>query len=485
MKKVVDRRRQQVSGKKPSTNAPVTREPHALLAMQRSSGNRAVAGIVARQPQPQAGPAPAVPLEEAESKRVAPADRHAIEIANATDIALAFTAFSNATAAHTAAIKNEAKAKAELYAAIIDVATGFLAPVFAGWAVGKLTALAAQEPFVQTTKKAVEKLISSQDFFKASFTGATKVANQVMKSNANALFGETEIEAFAHALRDTFQAGAGAVAGRLTTMTDDELLATWTAYHPQVANETAYRQVLGGLFARYQTQVEPIGTSSGPYEGGQGASSEVYEVQLAGRKRLANITVWASGEKVLWAWITPDMDSIARAKATALGLGIPTIALKDVWVALAEILDPPHPELRQKDMLEIAQALPPTERQRAGADPDVVTVVETGREIDGRVPNQYERHKTLFVLRGFSSHALVCLDELDSWFPNGFEINRQLEAADPAERRRLAQDQWFVGRLRANLDGRVLQQVLFTLGLGPAPPPEPPPHPIPHYHFHP
>jgi len=169
------------------------------------------------------------------------------------------------------------------------------------------------------------------------------------------------------------------------------------------------------------------------------------------------------------------LESIARAKATALGLGIPTIELKDVSVTLAEILDPPRPDLRRKDMLDIARALGPAARQRAAADPDVVSVIETGREVDGRVPNGYERHETLFVLRGFSNHAIACLVELDSWFPSGPVIDQHLRATDATERSRLAQDPWFVGRLRAELGGYDLQKVLFTLGLGPEPSPPPPP----------
>jgi hypothetical protein len=449
--------------------------PHALASSQSAVENRVAPLTLARQPPQQQQPPP-VPLEGADANRIPPADRHGIELAAAGYIPLAFTAFSNATTAHAAAIKNEAKAKAELIAAVIDVATGFLAPVFANYVVSKLTAKAAATATEQVTKKAVVTLISKQDFFKAAFTGATKIANQVMKSNANALFGETEIDAFALALRNTFQRGAGAVLDRLTTMTDDELLAVWTAYDPDNADESAYRHVLGDLFKHYQDQVETIGDKSPPIEGGPSSSSGVFEVQLATRKRLANLTVWSTGEKYLWAWISPDLDAIARAKANALGLPITTVALTDVNVTLAEILDPPRKDLRQKDMLEVARALTPAERARAANDPDFISVVETGREISGRIPNQYERHKTLFVLRGFSENAIAVLDELDSLlFVSGPKINKLLQATDKTERSRLAQDPWFVGRLRAELRGYELDRVLFTLGLGPEPTPPPEP----------
>jgi len=206
---------------------------------------RAAEVTVSRQPKQSP-----VPFEEAEPNRIPPTDRHAIELAVTGYISLAFSAFTNATVAHAASIKNAAKAKAEVYAAIVDVFTGFLAPVFANWAVGRLVAKAEAAAVGPLAQEAAKKLFSQPDAFKASFTGATKIANQVMKSNANALFGQTEIDAFALALRNTFQRGAAAILDRLTTMTDAELLAVWTAYDPDNADESAYRKVLAGFFQR-------------------------------------------------------------------------------------------------------------------------------------------------------------------------------------------------------------------------------------------
>jgi Domain of unknown function (DUF4157) len=446
------------------TSVPSAPASHTLNAI----GNRAVALTVARQvPHPQTP----VPLEEVETD-VPPADRRGIELATAGLIPLAFTAFSNATAAHVAAIKNEAKAQAEIYKMVVDVAAGFFAPVFANWMVGAMAAKVTEAAVSEVTKKAAVKLISQQDIFKATFTGATKIANQVMASNANALFGETEIEAFALALRNRFQQGAEAILNRVTTLSINELLTVWIAYGSDYANETAYRKVLAELFKRYQEQVEPIGTTTtAGLTDTPGPSSRLYEVQLATRKRLATLNVWSGGEKYLRAWVTPDMEAIARAKATALRQGIPTIAIKDVGVTLDELLDPPQPTLHGKDMFEIVKAMGSAERQRAASDPDFVSVVETGRELDGRIPDEYERHKTLFLLRGYSSDAIACVDELASLFPSAPVIVQHLHLASAAERGRLAQDPWFVGRVRAELPDFGRAQVLFALGLGPAPKP--------------
>lgn len=434
---------------------------------------------------PLAQTAPPLPLdknpispEDAAAVKITAADRHTIELGTVTELAAAADAFSVATVAHANAIKNEAKAEAEIIAAVVDVATGFLAPVFANWAVGKLTAQAAALQVGKETKYFFEKLISKQDLFKAAFTGAMKTANQAMKTSANALFGETEIDAFAKLLRNAFRDGIVAIGNEVGSMPADQLLAVWVAFNPANANEDAYRQVLGGVFKRYQQQVEPIGRTTLPVApGAPGSSSDLVQIQLSTHKRLANVTFWDTGEKDLWAWISPDMENIARAKARGLGLDVLTIPLNDVEIKLGDMLG--RPDLRQKDMLEIAYALKPDERQRAAADPDVVAIIETKREIDGRIPNQYERHKTLFVLRGFSSHAIACLDELDSWIVSGAVVDRHLKAMDAAERRRLAQDSWFVGRLHAELSGYELEEVLFTLGLGPAPKPSPSPYTMP------
>ena len=436
---------------------------------------------------------PPLPLEKAVAASMAPADRHTVELGATVEITAAYTNFAGALDDYVAAINAEAKATAEIVAAVIDILTGFAAPIFATWAVGKLAALASQAPG-DYGKQLLLGLIKKEDVFKSAFTAATKTTSTVIKLEAQPLFGETEIKLFSQLLKGAFHAGIVHLGNRLGNMPDTELLAVWAAYSETYTSPQAYREALKPLFEHYQEQVEPIGKESS-FGYGQSVRSDLYEVQLARRKRLATIDVWMLGGNVLKAWITPDMEAVARAKAAKvghgipaavlkaakLGSGIPTIALKDVDLSLADILDPPRPDLRRKDMLEIVRALSPADRQRAAADPDVITVIETKPEIDGQVPNQYERNKTLFVLHDYSSQAIACLDELDSWLPSWTVINRHLQATTAAERRRLAQDSWFVGRLRAELDGYGQGQVLFTLGLGPKPPEPEPSYPGPFF----
>jgi Domain of unknown function (DUF4157) len=444
---------------------PADHAGHGHAAVARSAR-------VARQPAPGGGkatPAPHVdpaptPLDGADHQLMPPNDRKQLELAAVGFIPMAFTAFGNASSAHANAIKNAAKAEAEMIAAVVDVATGFMAPVFANWAVSQLAAKAATAG-VEVAKKAAP-LLSKQDAFKAAFTGATKIANQVIKSQANALFGETEIDAFARGLRNTFQAGAGQILNHVASMSDDELLTVWLAYSPENADESQYLKVLDGLFKRYQAQVQTIGESA--YFEGNNAETGLYEVQTARGKRLANVTAWGTGEYNLMAWVTPDMEAMARAKAAHAG-GVKQLPLDKLNVTLAEILTPPRPEWRKLDTIDLVRRMSAGERAAAAADPDVITIIEHGREIDGRVPGQYERHKSLFILRGFSNHAVEVLDELDSYFPSWSTVDERLAAAGPAERARLAADPWFVGQVKKELGGYGLAKVLFTLGLGPKP----------------
>jgi hypothetical protein len=138
-------------------------------------------------------------------------------------------------------------------------------------------------------------------------------------------------------------------------------------------------------------------------------------------------------------------------------------------MSLAEIIEPQRPDLCRLDNLDIARQLSPAERSKAANDPDVETVVNRGRQSDARVANQYERRKTLWLLRGYSSHALACLDELDSWFPNGYALERHIRALDSAVRARIAADPWFLSRLQAELDPYPLEWVRYALGIGPKP----------------
>ncbi len=445
-----------------------------MLALQRSVGNRAAARLVQRQPQP------GVPLEKADAPVVQPADRHSLELAIAADLPAAFTAFSNATMAHVASIKNAAKAEAETIATVIDVATGFLAPIFANVVNSKLLTKVATAEVQAATKSAMTALITKQDLLKAAFTGATKIANQYMKTESNALFGEESIDAFALALRNTFQRGLGQIANRLGSMPDAELIAVWAAYQPEVADETAYRHVLGGLFTRFQQQVERLGERGG--DAYSSSTKKLYTIQLPATRRLALVddsyVFGAGSSKLFWGWITPDMEPIARAKAAALHLPVDTLQLADLeMITLADILDAPNrptDERRRMKPIDLIRSLSPTERAKAAADPDAMAVVAQQREYFGWHLSKADRQKAVYLLQGYSDHVLACVDELDSWYASGSVIVHEVEQMDSAERARIAKDPWFMDKLRDRMNEGELANVLYALGVGPKPPPPPP-----------
>jgi hypothetical protein len=216
--------------------------------------------------QPAGSPVPAVPADAPDPQEHYLDDASRADIIGDTRlrIGLAFTAFGNACTAYRDAIKNEAKARAEMFSTVIDIATGFLAPAFATVGTALLAARAATKVSGPAAKVAgaaaanattVRSLISQSDKFKATFTGASKVATLAIKSNAMALFGETDIDAFASKLRDAFQAGAAALSTSLSTLDDNQMITLWAGFDDAAANETAYRAALKGVFERFRCAI--------------------------------------------------------------------------------------------------------------------------------------------------------------------------------------------------------------------------------------
>jgi hypothetical protein len=236
----------------------------------------------------------------------------------------AFNAFGWACNAHREAIKNEAKARAELLSAVIEIAAGFGAPAFATIATTRLAAKAASRAAaagatpVKTAN--VVSLISQTDKFKATFSGVTKAATTTIKNNAMPLFGETDIDKFSSGLRDAFHAGAQDLNTSLGSITDDDaLFAIWSAYDVEFTKEAVYKDALTSLFNRYRSQVGPIGT--------QQAVSRVlysrvdtraYRMDAYGKVRLALLqdqlhgrAEYRSQARTFVAWISDDLADVA------------------------------------------------------------------------------------------------------------------------------------------------------------------------------
>jgi hypothetical protein len=244
------------------------RPANTLLGLQRTAGNAAVstlfppradlatrpsAFVLQRQPMPATAQRPTPAAGAALDAR----DRKVIEDETRAEIVLAFTAFTDACQANITAMRAAAKADAEMAAAVIDIATGFLAPAFAGFVVKKLAKKA--DALTEVTKTQVQKVLSQNDVFKGIFTGATKVANSAMKIESTTLFGEDDRDALLDRLKQVFQKNAATLAGRVASMPDNELVAVWGAYDADVANVSSYKAVIRDLLAQYAV-IRDLGT---------------------------------------------------------------------------------------------------------------------------------------------------------------------------------------------------------------------------------
>jgi hypothetical protein len=240
------------------------RNPELISFLQRSVGNQATQkGLqlqrdlsVSRWPIP--GPLPPWQGRSAPSGSLSPQDRQSLEYATLTEIGTAFTGFTDACTANITAMKAAAKADAEFAALAIDIATGFLAPVWANYVVGKLLAKAESKVVDEVSKKTVATLISDSDVIKASFTAATKIGGYDLKKNAVPLFGEYADDKLLDKLKIEFQKNAVSMSGNLPKMSNDELLATWVAFDPDFANVETYKGAIKTLLDEFHG-VEDLG----------------------------------------------------------------------------------------------------------------------------------------------------------------------------------------------------------------------------------
>ena len=179
-------------------------------------------------------------------------------------LTLANTAFVSACKDVARAMKEAAKAKAEMAALFIDIATGFLAP-----GLGKGIANLANRLPMNATTTAYRVAIAALDTdrTKALFTGGMKAAQYLLKSNATALFGETETDAFITALEIQSQAAFQATSDTLGQLSDEELGVVCAAHDASVTNVGTYREKVQTIVSAFENQVLPI--SKGEWNSGR------------------------------------------------------------------------------------------------------------------------------------------------------------------------------------------------------------------------
>jgi hypothetical protein len=331
----------------------------AVLQLQRTCGNAAVSRLMARTPAasraaiaatghnvlardprtaaPDA-PSPAgtersVPAPDLLDPELllTPQDRAVIVGETQMEIGTAFTAFTDACIANITAMKAAAKADAEMFALVLDIATGFAAPAFANWAtakwVAKLNSSAAASMAKDTAAAAAKAepakllgVISHSDALKAKFTGVSKVAGDQIKRNATALFGESDEDVLLDHLKSRFQAGAVTLAGRVADpkLSEAELLSIWIAYDPSVADVFAYKAQVKALLDQYQQFVKPIMETTLPGERAMGdyMSSTIgiraYAIDAYGQNRVVLLDQSeAANTKTFRAWVPAKWQDMA------------------------------------------------------------------------------------------------------------------------------------------------------------------------------
>jgi hypothetical protein len=260
--------------------SPATPDGQRLIAhelthvVQRSAAGSNSDGVVMRQPESPKSP---LPLAEPEQgPKVVPLDLTAAERGSLGDAARsridqAFAAFLLACKDHVASIKAEEKMKAEVLAALTDIFFGLSAPVIASAILGRGgTAITKKLTSVLSTANATKlsKQISESDFLKEGVKGIGKIATTEIKLNPSALFGESDVDAFANQLTVQFHAGVQAITDAIAfhKLTDDQLISTFLAYDVEYTNLIAYRETLKTLFQHFRSFVHPIGTETAPTE---------------------------------------------------------------------------------------------------------------------------------------------------------------------------------------------------------------------------
>jgi hypothetical protein len=336
-----------------------------FLALQRSAGNAAVAQLLQRSADASGGDSrvlardgwwsrarkrmEARAAEAAEAKKRAEAadkrSREALATANQaltetqlselrsktrTRIGLAYTAYVSACKDVRESIKAAAKQQAEMMAMVFEIATGLLAP---GLAKG-LAGLANTIPVgaSATTYRAAMAALNT-DVTKELFKSAAKVGGQIMKTNAVALAGETDTDAFVRGLERVTQQAFQAISDNLGEKTPAEVGVIAAMFDSSVANVDVYRAEIKRVVDKFKHEVEWIGWQQDQYEGGYLGPVELAYIDEGGAKRLGLVRYQSTifgGDYWFWGWVSDEMKDVALQRARAKQRKIETIKRRDV-----------------------------------------------------------------------------------------------------------------------------------------------------------
>jgi hypothetical protein len=305
--------------------------PQTIVALQQFAGNANVTRALARQK-----PAP-IPDSRA-SGQVAPRatpmsrdQRIRYEREAGEHVTQAMVAFATACTHHRDALRAKAKANAELTTLVIDIATGFLAPLLANWTQQKVIGKVKARGGDAAEMEGLMKMLSDRDMTKAAFTAGSKVGQQAIKANSFALFGESDHDAFLAATQTAFHRGGQAITDHLGDMTDEQVVAIWVGYSYDYTSVDVYRVALAGLLARYDAFVAAQGArhTEGHYRGlptGDVVDSEtrVFIAVLHGKPRyiLVHSDEYSGFGTKTWrrfaGYVPPDIEDLAIRRTIQL-----------------------------------------------------------------------------------------------------------------------------------------------------------------------
>jgi hypothetical protein len=256
----------------------------------------------------------------AEMARVAITETQRMELRRITGdrIIAALVEYATACERVKSSLTAAAAANAEMVALVIDVGTGFLAPAL-GRGIARLASALPVHASTAAYRVAIAGL--DTDMVTTLFTEATKVGNQLIKSHATVLFGETDVDLFVSGLVSATRRGFGAINEGLPALADAELGVVCAAFDPSVSNVDVYTEAIRDLVGRFQREVLPIGTvplSFGEMPSNVSPPSLAY-IRHGGRRRPALVEYRAgflpfTGDYWFRTWVSPDMEALAKAR---------------------------------------------------------------------------------------------------------------------------------------------------------------------------
>jgi hypothetical protein len=224
--------------------------------------------------------------------------------------------FRSACDEKKAELREAAKQQGETITMICEIAFGLLAPGLGSHLSKMVEEIPVNKPIF---KKAIKALDEEQAA--SLFEAASKPGLKALNDSWAASSGDRAVDKFLKDLKENFRIGADAISNGLKDRTDNELGVLWAAYDPRIASDDAYKEAVESLVSKFQTQIEPIGTTDYLWMN-KTRAHEIYWVVFPNKsKKLALLESESGGDKSVEQWISPEFTAMAieKYKATPNG----------------------------------------------------------------------------------------------------------------------------------------------------------------------